>query len=202
MRAARKFERLGRGRLGATSLVEWIRELFRYYYALGARGNLLRAPPPPPREEPPAAANPDEIVADSSAEADAAYIAGQHPSREGSRPVTPPPLSPIAEEPPAIPTATPATDALAAESISLAVWALDASKAVEKEPEPIPAPQPRRHGHRWLLRTVVFVGAACATFLALAPRPAFASVVAPIACLAGLEVCGVCGPTCDAVCTH
>ena len=31
---------------------------------------------------------------------------------------------------------------------------------------------------------------------------AFASVVAPIACLAGLEVCGVCGPTCDAVCTH
>ena len=114
-------------------------------------------------------------------------------------------MSPIAEEPPAgdesdapIPTATPATDALAAESISLAVWALDASKAVEKEPDPIPAPQPRR----WLLRTIVFVGAACATFLALAPRPAFASVVAPIACLAGLEVCGVCGPTCDAVCTH
>jgi hypothetical protein len=99
-------------------------------------------------------------------------------------------------------TATPATDALAAESISLAVWALDASKAVEKEPEPIPEPHPRRHGHRWLLRTIVFVGAACATFLALAPRPAFASVVAPIACLAGLEVCGVCGPTCDAVCTH
>ena len=55
---------------------------------------------------------------------------------------------------------------------------------------------------RWLLRTIVFVGAACATFLALAPRPAFASVVAPIACLAGLEVCGICGPTCDAVCTH
>ena len=114
-------------------------------------------------------------------------------------------MSPIAEEPPAgdesdapIPTATPATDALAAESISLAVWALDASKAVEKEPDPIPAPQPRR----WLHRTIVFVGAACATFLALAPRPAFASVVAPIACLAGLEVCGVCGPTCDAVCTH
>ena len=117
-------------------------------------------------------------------------------------------MSPIAEEPPAgdesdapIPTATPATDALAAESISLAVWALDASKAVEK-PDPIPAPQPRRPGHRWLLRTIAFVGAACATFLALAPRPAFASVVAPIACLAGLEVCGVCGPTCDAVCTH
>ena len=88
----------------------------------------------------------------------------------------------------------------AAESISLAVWALDASKAVEKEPDPIP--EPRRHGHRWLLRTLVFVGAACATFLGLAPRPAFASVVAPIACLAGLEVCGVCGPTCDAVCTH
>ena len=157
----------------------------------------MRAPPPPSREEPPAA---DETVADSSAEADAAYIAGQHPSREGSRPVTPPPMSPIAEEPAEapIPTATPATDALAAESISLAVWALDASKAVEKEPDPIPAPQPRR----WLLRTIVFVGAACATFLALAPRPAFASVVAPIACLAGLEVCGVCGPTCDAVCTH
>ena len=123
--------------------------------------------------------------------------------------MTPPPMSPIAEEPPAgdesdapIPTATPATDALAAESISLAVWALDASKAVEKEPETIPAPQPRRHGHRWLLRTIVFVGAACATFLALAPRPAFASVVAPVACWAGLEVCGVCGPTCDAVCTH
>jgi len=108
-------------------------------------------------------------------------------------------MSPIAEEPAEapIPTATPATDALAAESISLAVWALDASKAVEK-PDPIPAPQPRR----WLLRTVAFVGAASATFLALAPRPAFASVVAPIACLAGLEVCGVCGPTCDAVCTH
>ena len=118
--------------------------------------------------------------------------------------MTPPPLSPITEEDESdapIPTATPATDALAAESISLAVWALDASKAVEK-PDPIPAPQPRRHGHRWLLRTVVFVTAACATFLALAPRPAFASVVAPIACLAGLEVCGVCGPTCDAVCTH
>ena len=80
-------------------------------------------------------------------------------------------------------------------------WALDASKAVEK-PDPIPAPQPRRHGHRWLLRTIAFVGAACATFLALAPRPAFASVVAPVACWAGLEVCGVCGPTCDAVCTH
>ena len=161
----------------------------------------MRAPPPPAREEPPAA---DETVADSSAEADAAYIAGQPPSREGSRPVTPPPMSPIAEEPAEapIPTATPATDALAAESISLAVWALDASKAVEKEPDPIPAPQPRRHGHRWLLRTIVFVGAASATFLALAPRPAFASVVAPIACLAGLEVCGVCGPTCDAVCTH
>ena len=75
---------------------------------------------------------------------------------------------------------------------------MDASKAVEKEPGPIPAPQPRR----WLLRTIAFVGAACVTFLALAPRPAFASVVAPIACLAGLEVCGVCGPTCDAVCTH
>ena len=88
----------------------------------------------------------------------------------------------------------------AAESISLAVWALDASKAVEKEPETIP--EPRRPGHRWLLRTIVFVGAASATFLTLAPRPAFASVVAPIACLAGLEVCGVCGPTCDAVCTH
>ena len=113
-------------------------------------------------------------------------------------------MSPIAEEPAEapIPTATPATDALAAESISLAVWALDAAKAVEKEPETIPAPQPRRHGHRWLLRTFVFVLSACATFLALAPRPAFASVVAPIACLAGLEVCGVCGPTCDAVCTH
>ena len=116
-------------------------------------------------------------------------------------------MSPIAEEPPAgdesdapIPTATPATDALAAESISLAVWALDASKAVEKEPDPIP--EPRRHGHRWLLRTSAFVGAACVTFLALAPRPAFASVVAPVACWAGLEVCGVCGPTCDAVCTH
>ena len=160
----------------------------------------MRAPPPEREEEPPAAANSDETVADSSAEADAAYIAGQSPSPEGSRPVTPP-LSPIAEEPPAIPTATPATDALAAESISLAVWALDASKAVEK-PDPIPAPQPRRHGHRWLLRTIAFVGAACVTFLALAPRPAFASVVAPIACLAGLEVCGVCGPTCDAVCTH
>ena len=91
-------------------------------------------------------------------------------------------------------------DLEAAESISLAVWALDASKAVEKESDPIP--EPRRHGDRWLLRTLVFVGAACATFLALAPRPAFASVVAPIACLAGLEVCGVCGPTCDAVCTH
>ena len=113
-------------------------------------------------------------------------------------------MSPIAEEPAEapIPTATPATDALAAESISLAVWALDASKAVEKEPDPIPAPQPRRHGHRWLLRTIAFVGAACVTFLALAPRPAFASVVAPIACLAGLEVCGVCGPTRDTVCTH
>ena len=142
----------------------------------------------------------DETVADSSVEADAAYIAGQSPSPEGSRTVTPPPMSPIAEEPAEapIPTATPATDALAAESISLAVWALDASKAVEKEPDPIPAPQPRR----WLLRTIVFVTAASATFLALAPRPAFASVVAPIACLAGLEVCGVCGPTCDAVCTH
>ena len=93
------------------------------------------------------------------------------------------------------------TPFVAAESISLAVWALDASKAVEKEPDP-PAPQPRRHSHRWLLRTSAFVVAACATFLALAPRPAFASVVAPIACLAGLEVCGVCGPTCDAVCTH
>ena len=58
------------------------------------------------------------------------------------------------------------------------------------------------YGHRWLLRTIVFVSAACATFLALAPRPAFASVVAPVACWAGLEVCGVCGPTCDAVCTH
>ena len=78
---------------------------------------------------------------------------------------------------------------------------MDASKAVEKEPE-TPAPQARRHGHRWLLRTIVFVSAACATFLALAPRPAFASVVAPVACWAGLEVCGVCGPTCDAVCTH
>ena len=113
-------------------------------------------------------------------------------------------MSPIAEEPAEapIPTATPATDALAAESISLAVWALDASKAVEKDPDPIPAPQSGRHGHRWLLRTIAFVGAACATFLALAPRPAFASVVAPIACLAGLEICGVCGPTCDAVCTH
>ena len=202
MRAARKFERLGRGRLGATSLIEWIRELFRYYYALGARGNLLRAPPPPAREESPAAADPDETVTDSSVEADAAYIAGQSPSREGSRTVTPPPMSPIAEEPAEapIPTATPATDALAAESISLAVWALDASKAVEKEPDPIP--EPRRHGSRWLLRTVVFVGTACVTFLALAPRPAFASVVAPVACWAGLEVCGVCGPTCDAVCTH
>jgi len=147
-----------------------------------------------------AAGDADETVADSSVEADAAYIAGQSPSPEGSRTVTPPPMSPIAEEPAEapIPTATPATDALAAESISLAVWALDASKAVEKEPEPIPAPQPRR----WLLRTIAFVGAACATFLALAPRPAFASVVAPIACLAGLEVCGICGPTCDAVCTH
>ena len=136
---------------------------------------------------------------DSSAEADAAYIAGQHASREGSRPVTPPPLSPIAEEPPAIPTATPATDALAAESISLAVWALDASKAVEKEPDPIPAPQPRQHASRQLLRAVAFFGAFAATFFAIAPLPA---VVAPIACLAGLEVCGVCGPTCDAVCTH
>ena len=155
-----------------------------------------------------AAGDADETVADSSVEADAAYIAGQSPSPEGSRTVTPPPMSPIAEEPPAgdesdapIPTATPATDALAAESISLAVWALDASKAVEK-PDTIPAPQPHRHGRRWLLRTIVFVTAASATFLALAPRPAFASVVAPIACLAGLEVCGVCGPTCDAVCTH
>ena len=185
-------------------------ELFRYYWRLGARGNLLNAPPPPlVREEPAAASSEegasaagdvDETVADSSVEADAAYIAGQSPSPEGSRTVTPPPLSPIAEEPPAIPTATPATDALAAESISLAVWALDAAKAVEKEPGPIP--EPRRHGQRWLLRTIVFVGAACATFLALAPRPAFASVVAPIACLAGLEVCGICGPTCDAVCTH
>ena len=218
MRATRNLQRLGRGRLEATSLIVWIRELFRYYYALGARGNLLRAPPPPAREEPPAAATDgdennesdatNETVAHSAAEADAAYIAGQSPSPEGCRSatVTPPPMSPIAEdfgeeEPPAIPTATPATDALAAESISLAVWALDASKAVEK-PEPIPAPQPRRHDHRWLLRTIVFVGAACATFLALAPRPAFASVVAPIACLAGLEVCGFCGPTCDAVCTH
>ena len=81
------------------------------------------------------------------------------------------------------------------------MWALDASKAVEKEPE-TPAPQARWHGHRWLLRTIAFVTAACATFLALAPRPAFASVVAPVACWAGLEVCGVCGPTCDAVCTH
>ena len=206
-------------RVGAeTSLLDWMLELFRYYWRLGARGNLLNAPPPPAREEPAAAlsgdegassaGDADETVDDSGAEADAAYIAGQHASREGSRPVTPPPMSPIAEEPPAgdesdapIPTATPATDALAAESISLAVWALDASKAVEK-PEPIPAPQPRRHGHRWLLRTIVFVTAACATFLALAPRPALASVVAPVACWAGLEVCGVCGPTCDAVCTH
>ena len=49
---------------------------------------------------------------------------------------------------------------------------------------------------------LIFVFTACATFLALAPRPAFASVVAPVACWAGLEVCGVCGPTCDAVCTH
>ena len=175
MRAARKFERLGRGRLGATSLIEWIRELFRYYYALGARGNLLRAPPAAAREE-----DPDETVADLSAEADAAYIAGQHASREGSRTVTPPPMSPIAEEPAEapIPTATPATDALAAESISLAVWALDASKAVEK-PDPIPAPQPRRPGHRWLLRTVVFVGAASATFLVVIcfRRPSFVHVV-------------------------
>ena len=85
--------------------------------------------------------------------------------------------------------------------VRLALSALDASKAVEK-PDPIPAPKPRRQGHRWLLRTIVFVTTASATFLALAPRPAFASVVAPIACLAGLEVCGVCGPTCDAVCTH
>ena len=200
-------------RVGAeTSLLDWMLELFRYYWRLGARGNLLNAPPPPAREEPAAAlsgdegassaGDADETVDDSGAEADAAYIAGQSPSPEGSRPVTPPPLSPIAEEPPAIPTATPATDALAAESISLAVWALDASKAVEKEPDPISAPQPRRHGHRWLLRTSAFVGAACVTFLALAPRPALASVVAPVACWAGLEVCGVCGPTCDAVCTH
>ena len=197
MRAARKFQRLGaRGRLGAeTSLLDWMLELFRYYWRLGARGNLLRAPPPPAREAPPAAG---ETVADSSAEADAAYIAGQPPSREGSRPVTPP-LSPIAEEPPAIPTATPATDALAAESISLAVWALDAAKAVEKEPDPIPAPQPRQHASRRLLRAVAFFGAFAAKFFAIAPLPA---VVAPIACLAGLEVCGVCGPTCDAVCTH
>ena len=115
-------------------------------------------------------------------------------------------MSPIAEEPPAgdesdapIPTATPATDALAAESISLAVWALDASKAVEKEPDPIPAPQPRQHASRRLLSAVAFFGAFAATFFAIAPLPA---VVAPIACLAGLEVCGVCGPTCDAVCTH
>ena len=219
MRAARKFQRLG-GRLGAeTSLLDWMLELFRYYWRLGARGNLLNAPPAPAREEPAAAlpgdegasaaGDTDETVADSSVDADAAYIAGQSPSPEGSRTVTPPPMSPIAEEPPAgdesdapIPTATPATDALAAESISLAVWALDASKAVQKEPEPVSAPQPRRHGHRWLLRTIVFVSAACATFLALAPRPAFASVVAPVACWAGLEVCGVCGPTCDAVCTH
>ena len=201
MRATRSIQRLGRGRLGAeTSLLDWMLELFRYYWRLGARGNLLRAPPPAAREEPPAAG---ETLADSSVEADAAYIAGQNPSREGSRPVTPPPMSPIAEEPAEapIPTATPATDALAAESISLAVWALDAAKA-EKEPDPIPAPQPRRHGHRWLLRTIVFVGAACVTFLALAPRPAFASVVAPVACWAGLEVCGICGPTCEAVCTH
>jgi len=219
MRAARKFQRLGRGLVAETSLIDWIRELFRYYWRLGARGNLLNAPPAPAREEPAAAlpgdegasaaGDTDETVADSSVDADAAYIAGQSPSPEGSRTVTPPPMSPIAEEPPAgdesdapIPTATPATDALAAESISLAVWALDASKAVQKEPEPVSAPQPRRHGHRWLLRTIVFVSAACATFLALAPRPAFASVVAPVACWAGLEVCGVCGPTCDAVCTH
>ncbi len=157
----------------------------------------MRAPPPPAREEPPAA---DETVADSSAEADAAYIAGQSPSPEGSRPVTPPPMSPIAEEPAEapIPTATPATDALAAESISLAVWALDASKAVEK-PDEIPAPQPHQRVWRPVFRTVVFVSAFAAAFFAIAPLPA---VVAPIACLAGLEVCGVCGPTCDAVCTH
>ena len=61
---------------------------------------------------------------------------------------------------------------------------------------------PHRAPFSRLLRTIVFVSAACATFLALAPRPAFASVVAPVACWAGLEVCGVCGPTCDAVCTH
>ena len=123
------------------------------------------------------------------------------PSREGSRPVTPPPMSPIAEEPAEapIPTATPATDALAAESISLAVWALDASKAVEKEPDPIPAPQPRQHASRRLLRAVAFFGAFATAFFAIAPLPA---VVAPVACWAGLEVCGVCGPTCDAVCTH
>ena len=47
MRAARKFQRLG-GRLGAeTSLLDWMLELFRYYWRLGARGNLLNAPPPP-----------------------------------------------------------------------------------------------------------------------------------------------------------
>ena len=88
---------------------------------------------------------------------------------------------------------------MAAESISLAVWALDASKAVEKEPEPIPASEPRQHASRRLLRAVAFFGAFAATFFAIAPLPA---VVAPVACWAGLEVCGICGPSCDAVCTH
>lgn len=47
-----------------------------------------------------------------------------------------------------------------------------------------------------MLLAPVFVGAFCATFFALAPLP---TVVALMACWAGLEVCGVCGAPCDAV---
>lgn len=55
MRAARKFQRLGRdrqgGQAGEASVLDWLLENFRSIYARGARGNLLPAPPAPARVE-------------------------------------------------------------------------------------------------------------------------------------------------------
>ena len=98
--------------------------------------------------------------------------------------MTPPPLSPIAEEPPAIPTATPATDALAAEvdlPRGLGAGRLEGRRGAD------PTRSQNRAG------TVIdgSSGRSCSSALhaphsSRAPRPAFASVVAPVACWAGL----------------
>lgn len=192
MRAARKFQRLGRdrqgGQAGKASVLDWLFELFRSIYARGARGNLLPAPPAPARVEASTQLSTsdrlrDEEVAKLRAEVDdLRFRQAVDDLRLGT--ITPPPesgrssppsLAVVAEDasipttptrrPAAIPTATP-TDDLAAESISLAVWALDASKAVETEPATvIPERQLHRSGARRLFLAPVFVGAFCATFL-------------------------------------